>query len=742
MRRPLYLFYHSFPIQLLLLHFRKSQLLLLFWGILFSTIMGHFMKSFSADGLFLSPEYLGQVNYLSGFIVGAACGIYIITWHVITFIIHSKRFRFLAATSNPFLKYYLNNSIIPIVFLMIYGWEAYHYATKYELISVGQFFLGVLAFCIGLVLIHIISFAYLFRADKYVIRTIKTGIIDFEADDTSDDAEEQAQREYSEYGLPVAYYFRSLFKVRKARNVSHYGNQFLDAIFKKHHFSAMMTILAAFIFTLILGFFQDSPIFQLPAGASVFITFSLGLALIGGLSYFLRSWSFLVVVLLYVLLNTLYRNDVISLKNRAYGLDYAGKNRPEYSLDALNKLTSPDKIAADKKNMISILNRWKAKQHEEKPLFLILNFSGGGLKSAAFSMNVLQRADSLLNGQLMHRSFMITGASGGMLAAAYFRELSRLKDKGYLINLQDKSYLSDISEDLLNPVFSSLVARDFISPHQKFRYNGFEYSKDRGYAFERKLSRNTGNFLNTDIGFYKEFESKAQVPLVFYSSSVVKDLKRMIISTQPISYMMEDPDSDPQHNTSGPDAIDFGALFAGRQPMRVSTLSALRMNATYPYVLPSVWLPTRPKIEVMDAGLRDNFGTELSLRFVNVFKEWIQENTRGVLILDVRAREKGTWNAQKEKSSILDPITKPFSMLQLNWFNLQDYFHDDEMDYLKQAITVPMDRITIRYSPVSKQAPAPLSFHLTAREKKEVENSIFKQVNREALAKFIQMMQQ
>jgi hypothetical protein len=59
--------------------------------------------------------------------------------------------------------------------------------------------------------------------------------------------------------------------------------------------------------------------------------------------------------------------------------------------------------------------------------------------------------------------------------------------------------------------------------------------------------------------------------------------------------------------------------------MNVNILSALRMNATFPYVLPNVWLPTNPIIDVMDAGLRDNFGQESSLRFIEVFKDWLKE---------------------------------------------------------------------------------------------------------------------
>ena len=57
------------------------------------------------------------------------------------------------------------------------------------------------------------------------------------------------------------------------------------------------------------------------------------------------------------------------------------------------------------------------------------------------------------------------------------------------------------------------------------------------------------------------------------------------------------------------------------------------MNTTFPYVLPNVWLPSRPVIDVMDAGLRDNYGQETSLWFMDYFSGWLKENTSGIIIL-------------------------------------------------------------------------------------------------------------
>ena len=52
----------SMPIQLFLVHFRRYQVLLIFWYLLFATVAGDFMKTFGANSLFLAPEYFGEVS--------------------------------------------------------------------------------------------------------------------------------------------------------------------------------------------------------------------------------------------------------------------------------------------------------------------------------------------------------------------------------------------------------------------------------------------------------------------------------------------------------------------------------------------------------------------------------------------------------------------------------------------------------------------------------------------------------
>lgn len=724
-------FYYSFPIQLLLLHFRKSQVLLILWFILFLTVSGNFMQTFGANTLFLAPEYLGNVNAAGAAITGVCVGIFIMSWNITTFILHSGRFRFLATSSKPFLKYCMNNAIIPVAFLVLYFLEALYFDRVKELIPLSQFLFIVGGFLGGFFLLVLISFLYFFTADRRIIRSFQSNFISFDENKIPETEEEKVI--VDDFGLPVKNYLSTRLKVKKVRSVKHYSQNFLDIIFKRHHFSAMITVLMAFIFMIFIAFFLDNKIFQIPAAASILLFFAIMNAVIGALSYFLKSWSLIFMIFVFIILNVLYNYDIIDPRNKAYGLDYSNKNRPAYSLESLQSLNTPAKIDSDKSNMISILNNWKQNQHDEKPLMVLINFSGGGVRSASFAMNVLQELDSLTNGMIMKKTMLMTGASGGMLAAAYFRELSRLKDNGAIIDLHNKKYVDNISEDLLNPVFSSLIARDLISPSEKFTFGHYRYVKDRGYAFEEKLNHNTRNILDKPIGFYKDAEKNAQIPLMILNSTVTRDFKKLMVCSQPISFMMQSSFKDSTTKITGPDAIDFAALFKNQDPLNLRLLTALRMNATYPYILPNVWLPSRPVIDVMDAGLRDNIGAETSLRFLNVFKDWIHQNTRGILIIQIRSRKKGSWDGQYKTGGIADIFTKPFTMLQTNWFRLQDYFEDDEISYLQNEFGKDLHRVSLMYIPKNPEGEAPLNFHLTASEKVEVKASLKRSNNVEAI---------
>jgi len=269
-------FWRSFPVQLVFLHFRKYQVLLLFWYIVGSAINGGFMNTFGADSLFLAPEYLGNVNFLSSVILGVAMGIFIMSWHITTFVLHSRHFKFLATTSKPFLKYFINNSVIPIIFLLFYCYNAIQFNKFRELMSPGEILVLVTGFLIGLTLLIAISLSYFFGAERTMMRNMNAIINEphkyighFGI----------AGNHFHEKGLMnVEWFYNTRLKLKKPRNISHYSQEFVETIFRRHHFSAVMSIILAFLFLAIVGMFQDVDMFKLPAAAGILILFSILMA--------------------------------------------------------------------------------------------------------------------------------------------------------------------------------------------------------------------------------------------------------------------------------------------------------------------------------------------------------------------------------------------------------------------------------------------------------------------------------
>ncbi|MEO7309869.1 MAG: patatin-like phospholipase family protein [Chitinophagaceae bacterium] len=715
--------YYSLPIQLLLLHFRKYQVLLLFWYILFAVVNGSFMERFGVNNLYMSPEYLDHVNALSTAMVGISFAVFFMSWNVTTFILHSKHLQFLATTSQPFLKYCINNAILPVVFLIFYAVKTVSFQYSQELFEVWELVFLVAGFLCGFILAVAIAFGYFFGADKTIFRLMSAAVKDelIRHKTKYENGDHKSRKHY----LRIDWYLSATFKLRKPRDVQHYTQDFIDRIFKQHHIAAIISIFIAFASLITVGFFLDNKFFQLPAAASITVFFAILIAVAGAFSYFLQAWALPFLLLLFMLLNVLYEHDVIDPRNKVYGLNYDNlSERPRYDQQALWQLSSAENMRTDSLHFIDILNRWKQRQGNALPVMYIISTSGGGTRSSTFTMDVLQRIDSLTNGGLMPQTALITGASGGMMGATYFRELYAEKLAGKNIVMTDEKYVDDIAADLMNPLFSSFVARDLIAPAQHFKMGNHRYVKDRGYSFEQKLNSNTRGLLDKQLKDYVVAENNATIPLAFFNSVITRDGRRMTISTQPARFMMRQMFDTAALGAVDPDGVDFVSYFAKQEPYNIRLLTALRMNATFPYVLPNVWLPTDPVVDVMDAGFRDNTGLETAMRFMFVFRNWIKANCKSVVLVQIRDKKQGGWDNILDSKNIADLLTKPALLTQHNLFRFQEYSQHEELDYIQNILGAHFQRVVFEYEPFNKNAAATLSFHLTQREKKDIKASL------------------
>ncbi len=720
--------YFSFPVQLFVLHFKKYQVLLFIWFIIYSIINGIYLKTYGAEALFFAPEYNGIVNLWGNILLGLAWGMFIMSWNITTFILHSKRFKFLAASTHPFLRYCINNSLFPLAFTLFYFIRLYQFASTEELKTTYSIMGDILGIILGFFILCCISFIYFFSTGKKIDRTLpglgnalplRPGI---------------ALPEEPRYGLKVRYYLSSKLKWKKVQNIVHLKQSYVESVFKRHNLSAITVIIMGFILLATIGFFIDYRVFELPAAACIILFFSILIAVVGALSYFLQSWSLPFAFILLIVTNYLFEHEIIDPRNQAFGLNYKNKEeRPIYNKAAVAALCTPAQVMSDKANMIEILDNWKARQTTEKPLMIFINVSGGGLRSAAFTMNSLQQLDSITRGSLMKHTFLISGASGGMLSATYYRELyRRLPHNRANPSFYEKEYAEDITKDLLNPVFTSLVTRDLLATRQNFTVGKFTYTKDRGYAFEKKLGDNTHGLLNASLKEVSADEKSARIPMIIFNAIINSDGRKMIIGSQPLSFLMK-PAEAVYDTAVSADAVDFGAMFVRQSPMDMRLVTALRLNASFPYILPNVWLPSKPVIDVMDAGLRDNYGQETSLRFIDNFKDWIKNNTGGVLIIQLRDSRTDNWGQPVVTKTLGDMLVTPATMLQQNWHKLQSYFLTDEYNYFKSNSPFSLRKAEIMYIARVEEKTAAMSLHLTASEKNDVVNSFYNPVNKNAI---------
>ncbi len=737
---------YSFPIQLLGLHCRNNLLLIFIWVFLTALATGSFGQVFGIKYLFLTPEYMGEVGFLSFFFLGLAFGGFFITWNLTSYLLDARLFPFLASLGRPFTKFCLNNMLIPLAFLSIYFYSTVYFQSYNEFWTSGRIFYNCLGFLLGMTGLIILSAVYFHYTNKDILSFLKIRkneppnlfkniapgrrSIDYQAIKS----ENQKWR--------VDTYLTEALKPRLVRSVAHYDIKTLRKVFRQNHLNALIVQLFGLVVLIALGYLIDKPYFRIPAAANVFILGSVLVAITGAITYWFDQWKFTVLLILLYVINYLTGFDVFNHKNKAYGLDYS-KELTEYSYRKLDSISRSSIVEEDKGQTIKILETWKTKasvRQDEKPKMVIFCVSGGGLKAAVWAMQVMQRTDSLTQGNLMQNTALITGASGGMIGASYLRELYLKKNQGEVINVYDRKYIDNISKDLLNSITFTIVSNDLFLPWTTFETGGKVYKKDRGYIFEKQLNENTDNIFTRTIGDYREIEQRADIPMLYITPSIVNDGRRMIISPHGVSFMTIAPIGVEKREILEIDAVDFGKVFSAQGAQDMLFTTALRMNATYPYILPNVYLPSEPGIEVMDAGFRDNFGITSATRFMHVFKDWIKENTSGVVLVQVSSLDKIEKINSSNEGGILETMFNPLGIAG-QIMNLQDYEHDTNLGFIYDLLGKEnFEIIRFIYHPGKNNERASLTFHLTQREKENIINSFYLPKNQESMQRLLKVM--
>lgn len=728
--------FYSFPIQLLLLHTRKHTLLLLFWIILFGIALQGLGVNYGIPLLLLDPEYLGKVGMLSFLIVGFTMGGFFMAWNMSSYLLNNFRFEFLASSESPFVQYCLNNSLIPLAFTITYIVKLIQFQSTEIVLSSGAIALNVLVFLLG-VLLNILFTGLVFvllnqdveiflEKMVYRIRASFFGRlinIDKLGKNNRHDCEQ----------WPVQTYLRFPFKISLVRKVDFYNKEFVDKVLYQYNRSTFLFQILTMIALIAFGKLMDITYFRMPAMSAMLLIFSVTIVFFSFFTYWFGEWRMFIFIVLILILNGLTRFDLIVYKHHLYGLNYK-TTKLEYNNKVVNDAVNEKTVNIDIANTTQILNNWqknmRQKYGEEKPKIVFINTAGGGLKAAYWSFYLLQELEKSTGKKLFDHSILITGASGGMFGAAYFRELYLQHHQQKHTDYLDAIYLKDVGKDILNSVATSIATNDIFYPWQTYTYKSLQYKKDRAYMFDKQFNENTNYRLSKLLTDYKTPEQEASIPMMIVASTIINDQRFLLFSPQGISYMLR-PYIRPSQgfiDRLSTDAVEYMRFFKDRGSENTNFVDVLRTNATYPYILPVVYLPTNPEIKTLDAGIRDNTGVVVSTRFYSVFKDWIETHTSGAIFITLRVSDKfGKFDTHK-KPTLMAELLSPSANIYSNFQLLQNYNGDISFVDIENASKTPVDVLNFNYYQSDIQNKASMSLHLTNGEKKRI-LSAFKQSN-------------
>jgi len=725
---------YFFPVQLLLLHFKRNYVVLISWAILFGYTTGLIGQKYGINYLFLAPEYLGEISPLSFAILGFSFGGFVMAFNIYSYVMHVKKFKFIATVARPFYKFCINNSIIPLIFIVTFIGYSVQFQHKDELISTVQSILNIGAFILGAIVFFMLSLFYFFKTNKDFVKL--NGVIEEEHLNTDYHKHKRWFDAFLQsHEWTVRSYVSSFSGLKMARDAKHYDDGLITKVMLQNRVNATYFEIITIITFILLGTFKEYDWIRIPAGASIMLLFTIMLMVVSILYAWLKGWTALVLTVLIIGLNWgSNQTDLLRFKSYAYGLDYTSEHAI-YNVDDINNRYAKSTLETDYQNGIGMLNNWRTKQTSDKSPFILINCSGGGLRAAVWAFQVLQELDKASDGSFFKQSVLITGSSGGMIGAAYYRELALQDHQNGTQKRFSNVYKELLSQDMLNSISINIATSDPFPRIQTFTDGDFAYTKDRGYIFEKNLNENTEFLLSKRLIEYQLPEKQADIPMMILAPTIVNDGKRLLISPQFISYLTHDTLNRQDEN------IEFLRIFDKQNAEELRMTSALRMNATFPYVLPMVTLPSNPSLEVMDAGLRDNYGVKDAVKFASVFEPWIKTHTSEIVFIQIRDRQRNDNVRHEPAGSLLHRLFTPFSNVYGNILKTQDYTNDQLLESFRKQTSHPVKVYSFNLMD-NRNENISLSWHLTALEKKKITQALSNKKNADVMHDVLKVVAQ
>lgn len=380
-----------------------------------------------------------------------------------------------------------------------------------------------------------------------------------------------------------------------------------------------------------------------------------------------------------------------------------------------------------------------------RPPIILVSASGGAYRAGLWTAHVLD-ALAALDGEPGTRGLsdhirVVTGASGGMVAGAYFAVLRGLGrddsvERALLADIQAANTANGPSAahrfghrypvpgDSLSVAVQQMVQRDLFA---LARPGPRAY--DRGRALEDQWGT-----LGVSFHALAAAEREGRAPSVILSPMIADSGQPLLISNLDLSAMIGEAQGVPAQAASPEtvedprepgrsDAVELFDMFPRARSFRVAT--AVRMNASFPYISPAVSLPGPPRRRVVDAGYYDNFGISTAVAWTSQpeVRAWLEAHSGGIIFVEIRDEAPNPGGAPAEATGVLDRARRAFS-----WFTTPfeavgaarsaSMVFRNEQDVRQIAVSLPS--LCVRKVVFTNTAEAGLSWFVPTREQARI----------------------
>jgi hypothetical protein len=400
-------------------------------------------------------------------------------------------------------------------------------------------------------------------------------------------------------------------------------------------------------------------------------------------------------------------------------------------------------------------------EYRQEPLtgrpLVVLCVSGGATRAAVWVAAVLRELNDKIPG-FSHHVRLITGASGGMVGAAYHVaalqrppgwpalsggpctfDIGRARWGEDSNEPTEERMLQRLADDNLSPLVHRLIFNDLPG-----MFVPWPLRTDRGHALEnawkdtlaggwerlagKRFAWARWPALDIPLRDFWAGEQEGWRPSLVFSPMIVEDGRRLLISNLDLSWLTTNCWQALRPGGTGGasrSAVQFFDLFPD-SALRLGT--AVRMSAAYPYVSPAAVLPTDPRRRVVDAGYYDNYGVNLAARWLYHQRPWLAQHRRRVLLVHIRdgLLEKDLHDLSRppDRSWLLtrglEELLSPLDAVLAARSAVMSFRNDEQLEVLSDAMKLALGPDGFTTVLFENPREISMSWYLPAQERQEL----------------------